>query len=551
MVVYKAPDSQENLVLQVEENSQVTQEEDETILVGDGENVVSLRKSVIAEFRQKRQYYGPLKAVVERATVDCNGQQQEILKTKLMQVRFASKDAHGNDLKGDDLLHSMAKIPGLIPPCDPPPDNVGEKVNGSNTIGNRDQIFLTFSDGDSISISKKAVDQYRKLSGITKPLVAQREKTYRNEGSGRTPLTIVRLYPSDDGIQRSAKRMEAIDNSSTCESQRQEPEEQREGGVKGRRNKKTKFLQDCPELQQSTVAEGKNEVVFVEAGEDTQQSQSEDEGLSSFGYESGMIVQTSPTYSTSFPNLKDLENCAGISNDVMPFHLQSASVDVNVKLTSDEIWKYLTEYASECEQVQGLITQFNNESWLEVKRMSDFFHVDGEVMTDISVKAVYRSNPSPVTFYLRGFGRMIRSGELNTLSDITHLYRCLSSNHKLCLGLKPSPYQPDIENNEHVRQYFKSKGHFVSTPFESLFSQKCRGIVTIRGNPLAATFTRGLRTVMGVYALCSACAIMGKKLNHLIKAYPRNKPITESATSHGKVKCHIAYRTIHSLFDIT
>ncbi|XP_050724788.1 uncharacterized protein LOC127002734 isoform X1 [Eriocheir sinensis] len=529
LVVYKAPDSQEDIVLQFEENSKVPQKEDETILIGHGENQVKLKKSVIAEYRQKRQYYGPLRAVVERATVNCNGQQQEILKTKLMQVKFVSKDSLGNDLKGDDLLQSMAKIPGLIPPCDPPLDNVGKKMNGSNAVDKKDQVFITFTDGDSINISKKVIDQYRKLSGTTKSLAVQREKTYRNDGSGRTPVTIVRLYPRDDGDQRLAK-MEATDNSSSLKPQIGRPR-----AVRGQINIKTKLLQDCSELQQSITAEMKDEMVLVEIEEDTQQSQSEDEGLSSFGYETGIIVQTSPTYSASFPNLKELESCTEVSNDVIAFHLQSASVDVNVKLSSDEIWKYLTEYASECEQVQGLITQFNNESWLEVKRMSDFFHVDGEVMTDISIKAVYRSNPSPVTFYLRGFGRMIRSGELNTLSDITHLYRCLSSDHKLCLGLKPSPYQPDIENNEHVRQYFKSKGHFVSTPFESLFSRKCRGIVTIQGSPPAATFTRGSRTVMGVYALCTACGIMGKKLSQLIKTYPRNKPTLESTSSHAKV----------------
>lgn len=533
--MYKASDSQKEIVLQIEENPKVSKEEDETILIGEGENQVNLKKSVVAEYRQKRQYYGPLQAVVERSLVNSSGQQQVILKTKLMQVRFVSKDPHGNDLKGDDLLQAMAKIPGLIPPCDPPVDNAEEKMNSSNAVDSKDQIFVTFSDGDSIPLSKKAVDQYRKLSGTAKSLVAQRERTFRNEGSGRTPITIVRVYPSDDNFQKHVKRMKVADRSSTLNPQKATSKGEGERVGKEEINKNSKSLQDCSELQQSIKAEVKDEIVLMNIGEDTQQSQSEDEGLSSFGYEAGIIVQTSPVYSGSFPNLKELESCTESSNDIIPFHFQSASVDVNVKLTSDEIWKYLTKYASECEQVQGLITQFNNESWLEVKRMSDFFHVDGEVMTDISVKAVYRSSPSPVTYYLRGFGRMIRSGELNTLSDITHLYRCLSSNHKLCLGLKPSPYQPDIENNEHVRQYFKNKGHFVSTPFESLFSQKCQGIVTIRLCPSASTFTRGSRTVMGVYALCTACAIMGKNLNHLIKTYPKNKPTPESTSSHGKV----------------
>lgn len=535
--MYKAPDTQNSIVLQVEGNSQVPQKEDESILIGEGENVVHLKKSVIAQYRQKKQYYGPLKAVVERATIVCNGQQQEILRTKLMQVKFVSKDAQNKELKGDDLLHSMAKIPGLIPPCDPPLDNLDE-INGSNAVDNKDQVFIPFSDGDSISISKKTVDQYRKLSGITRSLMAQREKIYRLEGSARTPVTIVRLYPGDDGSQRPAIKTEATYNSSTNMSHGEKLSQKDEREIMARKNKKTKLLQDCLELQHGITDELKDEIILVEFGEDSQQSQSEEEDLSCFGNESGMIVQTSPTYNASFPNLKDIENCTEVNDNLLSFNLHAASVDVNVKLTSDEIWKYLTEYASECDHVQGLITQFNNESWLEVKRMSDFFHVDGEVMTDISVKAVYRSSPSPVTYYLRGFGRLIRLGELNTVSDITHLYRCLSSNHKLCLGLKPAPYQPDIENNEHVRQYFKSEGHFVSTPFESLFSQKCRGIVTIQGSPSAATFTRGSRTVMGVYALCNACAVMGKKLSHLIKVYPRNKPTPENTPAYGKVKCH-------------
>lgn len=510
--VYKPPLSQDQIVLHEEKKQpKVQQGLNEIILLEDGNNV-SLQKSVIDEYRRKMQYYGPLKAVVERVTVEHEGKVREILRTKLIQIKFVSKDASGQDLKGEELLQAVAKIPGLIPPCDPPVSyREDDRVNNVEKFedDNEDErVSITFCDGENISISKKAIEQYRKLSRVTKPLGAQREKTFKIEGEERIPVTIVRLFPSESiepSLSDHIKEATPVE-SKTPVIKRGRSQGQRGGKTRDRRQ--PKYLQEYTALPKGIKPKLKNE--------------SEDGGISNFGYENGLIVQMSPSYSASETDI-DLDSCDNVTGeDLLPLQLQSAPSDMNARLTSLEIWKYLTEYASEYNQVQGLITQFNNESWLEVKRMSDFYHVDGEVMTDISFKAVYRNDPSPVTFFLRGFSRLIRTGELNTANDINHLFSGLSCDRKLCLGLKPSPYQPDIETNEQVRLYFKQKGHFVSTPFESLFSKACRGIVTVKGMPSSSNFTRGSKSVLGVHVVCSACALLGKKMNQLIKASVKN-----------------------------
>ncbi|KAG7161780.1 uncharacterized protein LOC121874536 [Homarus americanus] len=530
VAVYKHALSGEQIVLSEEEkHPKAPQELNEMLVLDDGNSVVSLQKSVVDEYRRKTKYYGPLKAAVERVKVVQEGKEREVLRTKLMQVKFVSKDASGQDLKGKELLQAVAKIPGLIPSCDPPVNHEEESGNGvvseSEDINKGDMVLISFGDDDNISISKKAIEQYRKLSQVTKPLGVQREKTFKIQDNERIPITIVRLFPSENVVPASSPvciKVETPQEEKIPKVRRGRPRGRGRGATRGRRRQQPKFLQEYTALQRGLKPKVKEEPESDHL-EDTPKSESEDGGISTFGYESGVIVQMSPSYNASETDMDDFDNCDNINGeDILPFQLNSAPVDMSSKLTSNEIWKYLTEYASKCNRVQGLITQFNNESWLEVKRMSDFFHVDGEVMTDVSFKAVYRNDPSPVTYFLRGFSRLIRTGELSTANDINHLFKCLSHDRKLCLGLKPSPYQPDVETNEQVRLYFKQKGQFVSTPFESLFSKACRGIITIRGNSSSTTFTRGSKSILGVHALCSACAMLGKKMNQLMKASQKN-----------------------------
>lgn len=552
MAVYKSPSSQEEIVLFEEDKlPKLHQELREMILVDDGNSVVSLQKSVVDEYRRKTQYYGPLRAIVERVKVEQEGQEREVLKTKLMQVKFVSKDASGQDLKGDDLLRAMARIPGLIPPCDAPFTNgEGEiNVNGESKYCNEGKmVSIRFGDNDSISIEKKAIERYRKLSHVTEPLGAQRERSFKTEGNKRIPVTVIRLFPKKGNTHSTSPvhvKIETSLDDKVPRMKRGRPRGRGRGVSRGRRRQQPKFLDDYTALPRGLKPKIKQEPESDHV-EDMQVSESEDGGISNFGYETGMIVQMSPSTNASETDIDDLDNCGDLNGeDVVPLQLQSAPLDMNTILTSHEIWKYLTEYSSEDTNVQGFITHFNNESWLEVKRISDFFHVDGEVMTDISFKAVYRNDSSPVFYFLRGFSRLIRTGELATANDVNHLFRCLSCDRKLCLGLKPSPYQPSVETNDQVRLYFKRKGHFVSTPFESFFSQACRGIVIVRGNPSCTTFTRGSKSVQGVQALCTTCAALGKNMNHLIRS-SKNGATSKNDILNDKVSNFVKKHT-HTL----
>ncbi|XP_045607558.1 uncharacterized protein [Procambarus clarkii] len=536
VAVYKPASSQEQIVLNVEEKqTKIHQDLNEIILLEDGNNVVNLQKSVIDEYRRKTEYYGPLKAVVERVTVELEGKDREIMRTKLMQVKFVSRDASGQELKGEELLQAIAKIPGLIPPCDPPKEDGGISVTGeSQGINGGEVVSISFSDGENISISKKAIEQYRKLSRVTKPLGAQRERTFEIQGEDRIPVTIVRLFPTEniEPLLPLCIKDETPLEVKPPVIKRGRPRGRGRGVARGKGRQQPRFQVEYTALPRGLKPRIKQEP-DSDHSYDLHKSESEDGHISNLGYESGLIVQMSPSCNASETDIDDFDNYDN-GEDILPLQLHSAPTDMNARLTSLEIWKYLTEYASEYNRVQGMITQFNNESWLEVKRMSDFYHVDGEVMIDISFKAVYRNDPS-VTYFLRGFSRLIRTGELATANDINHLFHCLSRDRKLCLGLKPSPYQPDIETNEQVRLYFKQKGQFVSTPFESLFSKVCRGIVTVKGNPRSTTFTRGSKSVLGVHALCSACAMLGKKMNQLIKAFPKNGAALKSEASDEKI----------------
>ncbi|KAK4295879.1 hypothetical protein Pmani_031582 [Petrolisthes manimaculis] len=523
--MYKPPasSSQEAVIISVDDDDSLkpTPGEDEMIVMEDGCSVVNLHKSVVDEYRRKMQYYGPLKAVVEKVRVGLEGQEKEVLRAKLMQVKVMTKDASGQDMKWEDLAQVLQKIPGIIPPCEPPVSTSKEEAHIGNSFdSSKNQVVqINFSDGESISISKKAIDQYRKLSQVTKPLSAQREKTFREEGEHKIPVTIVRLFPKDSSVPPAPDNQEKV--KVAPRPRRGRPRGRGRGGVRGRKKQQPKILQGYTGLPETLKM--KDELEECGEAEEVQLSEPEDKGINMFGFEGGMIVKTSPVYNSSLPDLRDLENESENSEfRDMPIQIQSAPVDINVNLTSERIWKYLTDYVSEDARVQGLITQFNNESWLEVKRMSDFFHIDEEVITDVSFKAVYRSDNSPIKYFLRGFSRLLHTGQLTTAGEVNHLLRCLSSNRKLCLGLKPSVYLPHVETNETVRTFFKQTGHYISTPFESLFSHACRGIVTITGSPSAATFVRGNKSILGVYALCKACVTLGKRLDHLIKTTTHN-----------------------------
>lgn len=508
------------------------------MLVEVGNTVVNLPRNMLDEYRKKTQYYGPLKAEVERLEVEEDGQIKEVLNTKLMQVKFISKDGARQPLDREELVQVVAKIPGIIPPCDPSHSRVEEKCITEGAENHQyssiaETVSISFGEGDDVRINKKNIEQFRNLSKVTGSLGAKREKTFRIEGDRRVPVTTVSLFPVERIVNAASAEHQAAVKTEEIRIPRMTMMRGREGG-KG----KTRYS-NCISESATPPAEEKGKVkleLHSDPVEDIFSSELEDGGISNCGFETGLIVHTSPVYNVSMLDISNLNNWTNIkAQDTLPLQHKSSPVDMSARLSSDEIWKYLTKYASEDHNVQGLITQFNNESWLEVKRMSDFFHVDGEVMTDICFKAVYRNDSSPVTYFLRGFSRLIRTGELTTAADISHLFRCLSIDRKLCLGLKPSPYQPDIETSEKVRTYFKQKGHFVSTPFESLFAVACRGIVIVPGQPDSSTFTRGSKSVLGVQALCRACALLGKKLNQLIRTASEDATTSKGGVSNNKV----------------
>lgn len=521
VAVYKSSSSKEEIVLSLKEIQPKSRHRgDSVIYVNDGENVIHLSRSVVDEYRRKSNYFGPLKAAVEKAKLVQDGEEKEVLRTKLMQVKFVMRDGAGQELSGEEMVKAMAKIPGIIPPCDPGSIHDGSDACPLSPNTKEEVVTISFGENDQVDIPRSAIEQYRALSKITEPLTAKKEKSFREENGRKVPVTVISLYPDKESVPVSPVHEESMQQVD------EQPAKPRRGRPAGRGKRvirgRKRVLPDSPDTKPLIDPQRSFKRETPEEPQNTSSnSEAEDGGISELGFDSGIVVVQTPGHEVMSTEEGFIEN--GVTEvALLPLQLQSAPKDMAAELTSQQAWKYLTEYASEEDAVQGLVTQFNNESWLEVKRMSDFFHCDGEVMTDISFKAVYRKDDTRISYYLRGFSRLLKTGELTSANAINHLFRCLSPDRKLCLGLKPALFETHLESHEQLRHFFKQKGHIISTPFESLFSKECKGIVVVNGNPTSCTFTRGSKTIVGVQVLCRECAALGKQMNQLLKGHTHN-----------------------------
>lgn len=535
VAVYKSSSAKEEVVLgQPETQPKSRVKGDSVIYINDGENVIHLSRSVVDEYRRKTSYFGPLKAAVEKAKLVQDGEEKEVLRTKLMQVKFVMRDGAGQELSGAEMAKAMAKIPGIIPPCDPESIGDGGDVGPPSPGSREDVVTISFGANDQVDIPRSAIEQYRALSKVTEPLTAKKEKSYREQNGRKVPVTVISLYPDRECAAVSPTQGDAAQHmgEQPIKPRRGRPAGRGRRVVRGRKRVHPDSLDTKPPIDSQRAF--KREPA-EETHNASSNSEAEDGGLSELGFDSGIVVVQTPGHEVAATEEDFVGN--GVAEvALLPLQLQSAPKDMAAELTSQQAWKYLTEYASEDDAVQGLVTQFNNESWLEVKRMSDFFHCDGEVMTDISFKAVYRKDDTRVTYYLRGFSRLLKTGELSSANAINHLFRCLSPDRKLCLGLKPALFETQLESHDQLRRLFKQKGHVISTPFESLFSKECKGIVMVSANPASSTFTRGSKTVVGVQVLCRECAALGKEMNQLIKGHAHNGSIAKSELLGEKVR---------------
>ncbi|XP_064106287.1 uncharacterized protein LOC135215475 [Macrobrachium nipponense] len=520
------------------------EEAEEAIVVEEGADLNELQKSVVSEYRRKTGYYNPLKISQVCVKGTSNGEENEMLKIKVVQITSNTDEILEGILDSNLDTHCLSRFPvHPLPLCELPSDGgptgslkVGEREENGGILletysdNNREMFSVKFGEDDIMSVSRSAVDKFHKISGITDSLSAQRERIFTYVNNKEVPITIMYLFPDPE-----VKKTETCILVKETARKRGRPRGRRKGVAKGRIMKEVRELNEyVSQFKHSKFRRRDNGIPDqdkdLQIALEEEISDMEGDDLSTFGCETGIVVSGSVVSSSADSNDGD----GAAKEDLPMLELQSSHEDMNASLNPGDIWKFLTQYASEDNRVQGLVTQFNNESWLQVKRMSNFYQIDGEVMTDLSFKVVYRNDFSPITYFLRGFSRLLKTGELNTANDINNLFRFMSRDRKLCLGLKPSPYQHSIDSNTRVRKFFQEKGQFLSTPFECLLSKSCRGIVKIIGTSPVSVFTRGSRTVHGVHALCRACALLGKKMNQLIKLSPKNS-IMEADEMQEKV----------------
>ena len=529
------------------EESQTSEETTDVFIMIEGVDIGQVQ-SLISEYRKRNCYYDPLKILQIHPKVSSNNQENELLKLKLIRVKLNYNQILDDNIENFEQSDSQL-CDQLLPVCDLSVDGESrnslksrERVKTGSLIesyndSNREMFSVSF-DGDSIHVSRSAIDEFRKISGLTEPLKAHREKVYAFLNEKETPVTILHLFPADASTKQLGCSIPSKETKPI--SKRGRPKGRGRRMVKVRVRKELNDADRYMNQFRTSKTRRKREDI-IDIGSDSHLSpaeitDTEEDGISSFGCEMGIVVNGNSTA----VNTDDCEGEGSKKEDFPRHELQSMPDNMNASLSPEDMWKFLLLYDSVGIQIHSHAAQFNNESWIEVKRMSDFYQVDGEVLTDLSFKVAYKDALTPVRYFLKGFDRLLKTGELNTANDVNHLFRCMSKDHKVCLGLKPSPYQPSIDSNDQLRRYFREKGQLISTPFDCLLSKSCRGIVKIDSSIPSSTFVRGSKNVVGVQALCRACTFLGKKINQIINSSPKNG-VFSNDENHDKVSIFILH----------
>ena len=324
----------------------------------------------------------------ERTKVNRNGKEEVVIRTSLIQVRVSAKGKDGKKLGPHELNPAVSRTPGIIPPVEP------EDVQNYRPPTNTNMVPITFGN-HIVDINKKAIEQFKKMSGVNRALKAQLSKLYKCINGVDVPITIVKLFAS------AKKGTTAVKSTS--------------GGKTSSSSK-----QDSVNIMKWLPASVNRKA--------TGSSASSDE-IPECETDIKHYLTTKPTEVHCELSQLGRSWCRYKPRDVADTDAvpEAGYVprDLNEVLPADLLWNYLVSYAKELENLIDFEYEINEDRWLELKRASNTFHINGEMWPDVVVKLVCRLNKSTkdyeITYYVRVLGRLVKTGVLMRGVDVNYI----------------------------------------------------------------------------------------------------------------------------------
>ncbi|KAF2358891.1 Zinc finger C2H2-type [Trinorchestia longiramus] len=458
--------------------------DDDLIEVSDGNSTFTLKRSMVYDYRKQANYYGALKVFRERTKVRRNGKDEVVIRTSLIQVRVTAKDKDGKKLGPHEIPPSVTNTPGIIPPIDP------KEVQSYKPPTSTNMVPITFGN-HIVDINKKAIEQFKKMSGVNRALKAQLSKLYKRKNGIDVPITVLKLFASNRKPGASVKNSRSTlpDSVNVVKWPPQ--------ATARNKNPAARIPAAIPDDSTS------NDIVDLKHYLTTKSTEVNCE-LSQLGRSWCRYNPRDTSESDFVPE-----------GDFVP-------PDMNDIIHTDALWNYLINYAKEIENFIDFEYEINEDRWLELKRASNTFHVNGEMWPDVVVKVVYRLNKETkeyeVTYFVRVLGRLIKTGVLMRGVDVNNIVQLLGPDRKICVGVMATPYLQLLDKNTEMCRVLKREGVLVLHPFESLHSEKCCGLVRDVSQTHLNSFRRGSVGVEGEQVVCPPCLSLCARLNQLFSA---------------------------------
>lgn len=320
----------------------------------------------------------------ERTKVRRNGKDEVVVRTSLIQVRVTAKGKDGKKLGPHEISPAVSRTPGIIPPIEP------KEVEEYKPPASTNMVPITFGN-HIIDINKKAIEQFKKISGVNRALKAQLSKLYKVKNGVDVPITVLKLFASSRKGSASTKGLSRSSEPSDSVNVVKWPPQQL--NRKGNQRNAASVLTEACEDDLKHYLTTKPTEVHCE------------------------LAQLGRSWCRYKP--RDAADTDAIPEaDYVPH-------DMNEIIPSDVLWNYMVNFAKELENLIDFEYEINEDRWLELKRASNTFHVNGEMWPDVVVKVVYRINKETkdyeITFFIRVLGRLIKTGMLLRGVDVNYL----------------------------------------------------------------------------------------------------------------------------------
>lgn len=340
----------------------------------------------------------------ERTKVRRNGKDEVVIRTSLIQVRVTAKGKDGKKLGPDEMTPAVSRTPGIIPPVEE------EEVKNYKPPSNTSMVPITFGN-HIVDINKKAIEQFKKMSGVNRALKAQLSKLYKCKNGVDVPITVLKLFAAPrksncsnlaNSVPTSLRPVRSNDISDTINVVKWPPQaiNRRNAGISSSYQGNFQTNDECSNSDASDAdlkhfLTTKSTEVHCE------------------------LAQLGRSWCRYKPrDIHDGDMTLPQGGACMPH-------DLNELIQTDVLWNYLVNYAKEMENLIDFEYEINEDRWLELKRASNTFHVNGEMWPDVVVKVVYRLNKDTkvfeVTYFIRVLARLIKTGILLRGVDVNNL----------------------------------------------------------------------------------------------------------------------------------